>query len=631
MLQMMRRWSKSWISSLFLGGLAVSFAVWGIADVFRGNVSTTVASVGPVDISIDAYKEAYQRALKQVREETGQSLTPEQARAYGIQSATLDRMINRTALDNVAHTLGLVTTDKDVYAAIQADRAFTGPLGQFDRSTFERALQEGGYTEGRFIELERGDLTREQLLGPFAAAISVPENYIAAIVAGSNELRAVQYIVLTPESAGTIAPPSDAVLLAFQKAHAAEFSTPEFRSITYAYSSPADVMNGLTVTDAQIKQAYDAQSTTFNVPEKRTLERINFPSEADAAAAKSKIDGGQSFAQVAAARGLTPQNIAMGDMAASEMDPDLAKAAFALSQGAVSAPVKSPFGYTLVHVVAITPGKATSLADATAQIKADLLKQTAAAKLGDMANTYSSEVGNGFDIAEAAQKAGLRIGRIKAIDANGNGPDGKPAGAPTAPEFIQQMQKAEIGEAGDPFNTKDGSLFAIKVEGVTPAKLKPLAEVRDQVLAAWTHDQQIAQIQKKAVALAKRAQTEQDMTGIARDSGVAVQSSPQLKRSTTSDVFSRPLVQAIFDARPGEVVTGPPGKGDGVIVARVSGVLHAKMAEDAQLKQRFNYALTEQLSNDVTLSLAMDARARQKVQINDQMVNQAVGEGGEGG
>ena len=47
MLQELRKWSKSWISSLFLGGLAVSFVVWGIADVFRSNVSTTVASVGP--------------------------------------------------------------------------------------------------------------------------------------------------------------------------------------------------------------------------------------------------------------------------------------------------------------------------------------------------------------------------------------------------------------------------------------------------------------------------------------------------------------------------------------------------------------------------------------------------------
>jgi len=278
--------------------------------------------------------------------------------------------------------------------------------------------------------------------------------------------------------------------------------------------------------------------------------------------------------------------------------------------------------------VAIIPGKTTSLADATPQIKADLLKQTAAAKLGDMANTYSSEVGNGFDLAEAAQKAGMRVGRIKAIDAQGNGPDGKPAGAPTAPEFLDQLAKAEIGDAGDPFTAKDGSLFAIKVEGVTPAKLKPLAEVHDAVLAAWTRDQQIAQIRKKAADLAKRADAEQDMSGIARDMGVQVQTSPQLKRSTTSDVFSRPLMEAIFDTKPGGAVSGPLGKGDGVVVARVSGVLHAKLADDPRLKERFNYALNEQLQNDVTLSLAMDARQRQKVQINDQMVNQAVGEGG---
>ena len=43
MLQQMRRLSKSWISSIFLGGLALSFGVWGIADIFRGNTDTSIA------------------------------------------------------------------------------------------------------------------------------------------------------------------------------------------------------------------------------------------------------------------------------------------------------------------------------------------------------------------------------------------------------------------------------------------------------------------------------------------------------------------------------------------------------------------------------------------------------------
>jgi peptidyl-prolyl cis-trans isomerase D len=222
----------------------------------------------------------------------------------------------------------------------------------------------------------------------------------------------------------------------------------------------------------------------------------------------------------------------------------------------------------------------------------------------------------------------MHVGRIRAIDTNGNGPDGKPAGAPAAPEFMQAVQKADVGEAGDAFMTKDGNLFAVKVEGTTPAKLKPLAEVRDQVLAAWTREQQILAVQKKAADLAKRAEGDQDLTNVARDAGVAVQSSPALKHSTTNDVFSRTLVSAIFDAKPGSVATGPLGKGDGVVVARVSGVLHAKLPDDARLRAEFNNAMAEQMSNDVTQSLAQDARARAKVQINDQMVQQAVGEGG---
>src|ERR1700721_720229 len=46
MLQQMPRLSKSWISSIFLGLLALSFGVWGIADIFRGTTDTSVDTVG---------------------------------------------------------------------------------------------------------------------------------------------------------------------------------------------------------------------------------------------------------------------------------------------------------------------------------------------------------------------------------------------------------------------------------------------------------------------------------------------------------------------------------------------------------------------------------------------------------
>src|SRR5215469_4636143 len=101
MLQEMRKYAKSWVSSLFLGALALSFAIWGIADIFRGNTDTTVFAVGSTQVPVEMYQRDYHNALRSL----GTAVQPDQARVLGQQ--VLDRMMLTTALDNLAERLGL--------------------------------------------------------------------------------------------------------------------------------------------------------------------------------------------------------------------------------------------------------------------------------------------------------------------------------------------------------------------------------------------------------------------------------------------------------------------------------------------------------------------------------------------
>src|SRR5215813_4186752 len=66
MLQEMRKYTKSWVSSLFLGALALSFAVWGIADIFRGNADTTVFSVGSTSVPVEMFAREYHNQMRRL-------------------------------------------------------------------------------------------------------------------------------------------------------------------------------------------------------------------------------------------------------------------------------------------------------------------------------------------------------------------------------------------------------------------------------------------------------------------------------------------------------------------------------------------------------------------------------------
>ena len=65
MLRGMRKASSNWLGravmGVVLGLIAVSFAIWGIGDIFRGFGRSTVAKVGSTEITIDQFRLAPDR------------------------------------------------------------------------------------------------------------------------------------------------------------------------------------------------------------------------------------------------------------------------------------------------------------------------------------------------------------------------------------------------------------------------------------------------------------------------------------------------------------------------------------------------------------------------------------------
>jgi peptidyl-prolyl cis-trans isomerase D len=60
MMDSMRKAAKSWVAKLLIGLLAVSFGVWGIADVFKFASVNDLATVGSEQITAEAYSKAFQ-------------------------------------------------------------------------------------------------------------------------------------------------------------------------------------------------------------------------------------------------------------------------------------------------------------------------------------------------------------------------------------------------------------------------------------------------------------------------------------------------------------------------------------------------------------------------------------------
>ena len=58
MLDQLRRGVGTILAKILLGLLIIAFAVWGVADVFRGYGRGTLAKIGKTEISVEEYRQA---------------------------------------------------------------------------------------------------------------------------------------------------------------------------------------------------------------------------------------------------------------------------------------------------------------------------------------------------------------------------------------------------------------------------------------------------------------------------------------------------------------------------------------------------------------------------------------------
>lgn len=624
MLQEMRKYSKSWVANIFLGVLALSFVSWGVNDMVNARTDTAAAKVGGQGIDQQEFSRDYRNAMKQegVRR-GGQSLTDDEARKLGLGTAVLEQAINAKALDNAAKKLGLTASDAQVVATIQRYSAFAGLTGQFDRQVFLRAIGEFGYSEQGFIEYIRDETARTQLVRAVQGNFMLPPGYARSLLSYFLEVRAADYFVVEDKALGTVPVPPDATLEAYVKAHAGRFSTPEYRDVSFAYITPADVTPQLSVTDAQLKQYYEEHKGEYVIAEKRDFLQLQFTTEAAAKAAYAKATSGTKFEDLTDEKG--NKAVPQAGLTAEDIDPSQSKALFALAKDGIAPPHKTPAGsWTLFKVTAIDAGSNRTLDQVKDEVRGKVLEELAIGKLSDISNAYTDASSGGDSLTEAAKKVGMKTGHVT-IDANGFAPDRQKAAAPDDAEFREIVFRSEPGEEGDPQTTKTGAVYVVAVAGAIPPKVKPLAEVREAALAGWMAQERARLLKLKAQELTAKANKEGSLEAAAKSVGATIQKSPGIQHSFTDATFSPEVVQTLFEAKPNQTVSGPRAQGGGYVIAKITGIVHPQLPEKSPQFQMAQRQLSAQAAATLTESYTAQQRDAQKVTYNKKVIDSVTG------
>jgi peptidyl-prolyl cis-trans isomerase D len=541
----MRKGAAGWLAKILLGLLVISFAVWGVGDIFRMRTRTHLAEVGGREISAAQFQRDYQNQIALVSNQLGRRLTSQEARAFGLGQRVLDNLINSTAIDIHAQALDLGISQDAIVSAIHSEESFQGANGKFDPQRFQEVLRNIGLNEQGFIALEREELVRAQLVGALSSAAYVPKTFLDAANHYRNDERVLKYFVLPPKAIGEVAAPDDAALKAYYEENKAGYMAPEYRKAGLLLLTPDAIKDSISITDDDIKASYESTKSRYATPERRTIQQLIFKDAAAAREAEDKLAKGADFVALGKELGMKEADINLGAFAKSQLaDKKLAEAAFALKKDEVSKPVES-FSVMILKVTEIQPGTQKTFEEVKDQVRDALAKSRASEEISKLYDAVEDERGGGSKIAEAAKKLNLHYAEYT-FDRRGMGMDGKPIEPVAANrQVIQTAFNADVGVETNPINLGEGNAFVDVLE-VIPERQKTLDEVRDKAKADWIENETRKRIRAKAEELVQKGKDGTPIEKLAEESGATVATTPALKRETNAEGLPRTAVSLGF-------------------------------------------------------------------------------------
>ncbi|MEE9250846.1 MAG: SurA N-terminal domain-containing protein, partial [Alphaproteobacteria bacterium] len=516
MLQSLRRQASSFVVKILLGLLILSFAAWGISDIFLGARDPVVAEVGDVKILSSQLERAFRQELSRMAPLFRGRLDREQAKQIGLLDQALEKLINRAVFQFGTRDLGIAISDDLIRRIIRDEPRFRNQRGEFDPVVFKQVLFANGLSEDSYVEDLRQDLASSQLAAAIAAHAGVPGRMLDALYRFREERRVAEHVLVPNSSVSGVGVPGEAEIVEFHKSNAARFMAPEYRAVTYVSLDPQSLAAEIRISEEKLREEYENRLDDFTVRERRKADQIVFKDETAARQAHGSLRRGRTFEAVAKEVGGGGGGvISLGWVERADLITELIRPTFALQDGEFSAPVKSPLGWHIVRVTASEKGRVKSLGEVRERLAKDMAARLAVDGIYRRADELEDTLAGGASIREAARTLNLKAVKVAAIDSRGFTPARKAAeGFAKSASFLTVAFATPEGQESELIETAEGGYFILRVDKITAPALRPLETVRQEVIAAWQADRRARAAGKRAAAILKRINDGEDFAAI---------------------------------------------------------------------------------------------------------------------
>ena len=608
----------AWIIVLLL---VLGLAGFGLQDVLSRWGTSKLATVGEVEISTEEFGQSFIREINYISQNIGKNLTIEEAKSFGLHLQVVERLINRSLLDQLLIDLKISVGDVLLLKNLKTNPNFKNAEGNFDRKKYNDYLSKINLSENEFEKILRNDLSRRlftQILDP---NFNHNQNIVKTIAGYIGEEREVKLYKLNYDTNTSLQDFNKDEVRKFYENNKNNYSSKSMRKYSVLNLNQSQFLNEIEITEEEIQNIYEERKQNFTQPEFRELSRIIFQTSDLANEALNKIlSNEKTFEQIGKDLNLNRKEINFGTYSKIDLDDELSDFIFdtKIKKNSIVGPINGELGFELYKVNKIIPEFVLGEEKAKSQIINEIQLENSLNKLSEMIPEVEDMIASGETLEEIARKYQMNIENIEISK-----------GDELPKKYRNKNLKTYFDEASndnsDLLQIEDNTFISIRLDEEIEPMIPSFEKIYDQLL----DDYKISQILELMEKDLNEVITKYTLDEAVKLNKIIHLFDDKINRETNDGfkILNKLTVENIFQNSVGDFVIQKKNenKNPYLILIETTKIIPAssKSTYDKVLKNIQNQ-VNEQVKNDLITSLLNSLRQTYEPKVNYELLNQII-------
>lgn len=560
MLQLIRDRSQGLVVGVIVFFICLTFALFGVQQYLDAKSVVAVAEVNGQEVTLTDYQRAFQQLRQRAQAMFGDAFDPGLWGGETAKLNALDFLVNERVVIQVVEKSNIQASDLQVANYIRTSPQFERD-GVFSPELYKALIRNIGFSELGFEQQVRKDIVVNQLRAGIAATAFATAEELQQLAQYSQQARDVGFGLLGIEQFREGIDPSRAELETFYNERLETYRIDEKLALDYLDLSIETLMSEIPSGEEQLRAYYETNAGLFTAQEQRNANHIliQVPRDGSDEEQANALEKAQMLREKALAGGdfealATESSDDVGSrtdggetgfFGRDVMAPEFEEAVFAMSEGDISEPIRTDFGFHIIRLKAVQPGGLKPYDEVHDDIAASYQRDEAEKLFFEQAQALSDIAYEQPDALEpAADALGLSIEQTDPISraeiASRFAP--KVAEAAFDPEVLVEGLNSEA------LDISNGRVIAVRVREHIASRVPELDEVEARVKEDFINARAREGIIVAGDALVEKLNAGADVQSVMAEESITWEDVPAANRDSAK--LNRAVARAAFKTDP---------------------------------------------------------------------------------